>query len=165
MGNEERELEDLLKIKKRRLTTLRKQIAQYGYSAPAELTMERDELEQEIGASSKVIEPIVRGELPDDIMAALRAYGVPASVNNALQLVEGALYDLKKAFDEHKQELHAVKDVVMPLRADVQALKVDNDEGKRGRRRNYRLFMFVIGLLMLVVAVIVPMAVRVFGGA
>jgi hypothetical protein len=165
MAGEERELQDLLKIKRRRLTTLRKQIAQYGYSAPAELTMERDELEQEIGASTKVIDPIVRGELPDDIMAALRAYGVPASINNALQLVESALYDLRKAFDEHKQELHSVKDVVMPLREDVKALKKDNDEGKRGRSRNFKLFLAVIGMLVVVVAVIIPMAVRVFGGA
>lgn len=164
MGNEERELEDLLKIKKRRLTTLRKQIAQFGYGAPAEMLTERDELEQDIGASSKVIEPIVKGELPDDIMAALRAYGVPASVNNALQLVEGALYDLRKAFEGHQQELHAVKDVVMPLRADVQDLKTDNEEGKRGRTRNYRLFLAVIVLLLIVVAVVVPTAVRVFGG-
>lgn len=163
--NEERELQDLLTIKKRRLTTLRKQIAQYGYSAPAELKMERDDLEQEIGASSKVIEPIVRGELPDDIMAALRAYGVPASVNNALQLVEGALYDLRKAFDDHKQELHAVKDVVMPLRADVQELKKDNAEGKSGRARNFKLFLAVIAMLVIIVAVVIPMAVRVFGGA
>ncbi len=162
-GNEEKELEDLLKIKKRRLTTIRKQIAQFGYSAPAELKMERDELEQEIGASSKVIDPIVKGELPDDIMAALRAYGVPASVNNALQLVEGALYDLRKAFDEHKQELHAVRDVVMPLRVDVQELKKDNDEGKRGRSRNFKLFLAVIGLLVIIIAVVIPMALRVFG--
>lgn len=154
-GNEERELEDLLKIKKRRLTTLRKQIAQFGYGAPAQLLTERDELEQEIGASSKVIEPIVKGELPDDIMAALRAYGVPASVNNALQLVESAIYELRKAFEEHRQELHAVKDVVMPLRADVQALKVDNEEGKGGRRRNFWLLMTVIFLLIAILGLAV----------
>ena len=154
-GNEERELEDLLKIKKRRLTTLRKQIAQFGYSAPAELLTERDELEQEIGASTKVIEPIVRGELPDDIMAALRAYGVPASVNNALQLVEGALYDIKKAFTEHKQELHDVKDKVTTLNVDVRELKRDNEEGMGGRRRNFLLLLTVIALLVAILALAV----------
>lgn len=163
-GNEERELEDLLKIKKRRLTTLRKQIAQYGYGARPELLTERDELEQEIGASSKVIEPIVKGELPDDIMAALRAYGVPASVNNALQLVEAALYELKKAFADHKQELHAVKDVVMPLRADVQALadRLAKSEAERvhGQRRNFRISIGNITLILFVLLIVIILFAR-----
>jgi hypothetical protein len=104
MANEERELEDLLRIKKRRLLQLEKQVARLGYGATPELVNERDDLKQEIGASTKVIEPIVRGELPDDIMAALRAYGVPASVNNALQNFEARLYEWRKEFIEFRDQ-------------------------------------------------------------
>lgn len=164
MGSEERELEDLLRIKRRRLNALEKQVARLGYSASAELVNERDDLRAELDKSQKAIEPIVKGELPDDIMAALRAYGIPASVNNALQLVESRLYDLKRIFEEYRQELHAVKDQVMPLRADVQALKVDNEEGKRGRKRNFQLFIVAIVLLIVIAAVVIPTAARVFGG-
>lgn len=163
MGSDERELEELIRIKRRRLNVLEKQVARLGYTAPPELVNERDDLKAELDKSQKIVDPIVKGDLPDDIMAALRAYGVPASVNNALQLVEAALYELRKAFEAHRAELHAVKDVVMPLREDVQALKVDNEEGKKGRRRNFHLFLAVIGLLLVVIAVVIPMAARVFG--
>lgn len=139
MGNEERELQDLLRIKKRRLSALKRQAATLGYTTPPELRNEIEDLERETNSSSQVIEPIVKGELPDDIMVALRAYGVPASVNNALQLVEAALYELKKALTEHKTELHGVKDKVNVISVDVQVLKADTEEGKSGRRRNFKL--------------------------
>lgn len=161
--NMSHELEELLRIKRRRLSALRRQIAQFGYNAPVELTTERDELEQELGVSSKVVDPIIKGELPDDIMAAIRAYGIPASVNNALQLVNAGLYDLKKAFDEHRVELHGVKEQVLPIAADVQALKKDNEDGKRGRARNFYLFLLVILMLTVIAAVVIALALQVFG--
>lgn len=171
MGSDERELEELLRIKRQRLSTLRKQIARLGYGAPAELLTERDELEQEIGVSTKVVDPIVRGELPDDIMAAIRAYGVPASVNNALQLVEDAIYDVKKAiatlqnaYEKHGVELHDVKDKVITLNIDVRDLKNDNEEGKYGRRRNFIIQCVNFVILCGVVSAIVVLAIKVVGG-
>lgn len=154
MGSEERELEDILRIKKRRLSQLDKQIARFGYSAPPEVVTERDELREEVARSQKAIDPIVKGELPDDIMAALRAYGVPASVNNALQLVEAALYELRKSLADHRVELHDMKDKVTAMVADVQDLKKDTDEGKSGRRRNFKLQMASIALSAIVLVAI-----------
>jgi hypothetical protein len=139
MANEERELQDLLRIKRRRLSALKRQAATLGYTTPPELRNEIEDLERETNSSSQVIEPIVKGELPDDIMAALRAYGVPASVNNALQLVEAALYELRKESAGHRSELHSVKDQVIVVSADVQTLKADVEEGRYGRRRNFKL--------------------------
>jgi hypothetical protein len=157
MGTDERELQDLLRIKKRRLAQLKRQAASLGYGAPPELKNEIEDLERETASSSQVIEPIVKGELPDDIMVALRAYGVPASVNNALQLVEVALYDLKKGLAEHRTELHDVKDKVITLNVDMREVKRDNEEGKHGRRRNFRLQIASIVLSVLVLLAFVWM--------
>lgn len=139
MGSDERELEGLLRIKKRRLAQLKKQAAAVGYNATPELLNEIEDLQRETDSSARAIEPIVKGELPDDIMAALRAYGVPASVNNALQLVNAGLYDLKQLFKDQGAELHALKDQVLPMVADVRGLQEDTKEGKSGRRRNFKL--------------------------
>lgn len=158
MGNEERELEGLLRIKKRRLAQLRKQAATLGYSATPELLNEIEDLQRETDSSARVIEPITKGELPDDIMVALRAYGVPASVNNALQLVNAGLYDLKQLFKDQGAELHALKDQVLPMVADVKALQEDTKEGKSGRRRNFKLQVLSIILSALALGAFVWLA-------
>lgn len=164
MGSDERELQDLLRIKKRRLAQLKRQAANLGYAAPPELRNEIEDLERETNSSSQVIEPIVKGELPDDIMVALRAYGVPASVNNALQLVEAALYDLKKALEDHRVELHDVKDKVITLNIDMREVKRDNEEGKHGRRRNFIIQCVNFVILCGVVSAIIVLAFRVASG-
>ncbi len=158
MGNEERELESLLRIKKRRLAVLRKQAATLGYNATPELLNEIEDLQRETDSSERVIAPITKGELPDDIMAALRAYGVPASVNNALQLVNAGLYDLKQLFKDQGAEIHALKDQVLPMVADVKALQEDTKEGKSGRRRNFKLQVLSIILSALALGAFVWIA-------
>lgn len=43
-------------------------------------------------------------------------------------------------------QLHELNKVVLPIAADMQDLKRDNDEGKSGRRRNFWLLMLSISL-------------------
>jgi hypothetical protein len=163
MGSDERELEDLLRIKKRRLAQLKRTAATKGYDAQPELRNEIEDLERETHSSSQVVDPIVKGELPDDIMAALRAYGVPASVNNALQLVEAGLYDIGKKLGEHRVELHDVKDKVTTLNADVRELKRDNEAGVRGRRRNWRMQVFNLVLMVIILGGMALLAMQIHG--
>lgn len=134
MGSDEKDLEDVLRIKKRRLTQLEKQVARLGYNAPPEMVNERDDLRAEVQKDTKALEPVIKGELSEEALAALRAYGVPASVSNALMLVESAI-------DAVKTELHEVKNMVIKANADVHDLKKDNEEGKSGRARNFRLLI------------------------
>jgi len=98
LGSEERELADLLRIKRRRLAVLNKQIAQLGYAAPPHLITERDDLQAEFDKDKPVLEPIIKGEVSEDTMAALRSWGVPAAVSNAIMLLEQGMADFKHEF-------------------------------------------------------------------
>lgn len=104
MGSEEKELADLLRIKRKRLAVLNKQIAQLGYSAPPHLITERDDLQAELDKDKPVLEPIIKGEVSDDTMAALRSWGVPGAVSNAIMLLEQGLNDFKKEFHRYRDQ-------------------------------------------------------------
>lgn len=125
MGADERELEELLRIKRRRLNELNKQIARLGYSAPPHLVTERDDLKAEIEKEKPVLEPIIKGELSDETMAILRAYGVPAAVSNAIMLVEQGLGDFKKEFREYRDQRNRDVQIDHTERATRQ-MQVDN---------------------------------------
>jgi hypothetical protein len=89
--NEQRDLEVIQQIKRRRLIELQKDQATMGRSTPPEIRTEIADLKRELG----VVDPIIKGELSDDTLAALRQFGMPASLANAIQNFEGRLYDLK----------------------------------------------------------------------
>jgi hypothetical protein len=89
--NEQRDLEVIQQIKRRRLLELQKDQATFGRSTPPEVRTEIADLKRELG----VVDPIVRGELSNDTLAALRQFGMPASLANAIQNFEGRLWDLK----------------------------------------------------------------------
>lgn len=89
--NEQRDLEVIQQLKRRRLNELLKDQAQMGRGTPAETRTEIADLKRELG----VVDPIVKGDLSDDTMAALRHFGLPASLANAIQNFEGRLWDLK----------------------------------------------------------------------
>lgn len=163
MGSDEKELEEVLRIKRRRLNQLEKQVARLGYSAPPELVNERDDLRAEVDRDKKALEPIVKGELSEEALAALRAYGVPASVSNALMLVESAIDSVRDALQDTKVELHDVKDKMIVLNVDVRELKRDNEAGKSGRVRNFWLLISSIALSIICVASVLWLVFR-WGG-
>jgi hypothetical protein len=97
--NEQRDLEVIREIKRRRLLELQKQQARRGLNTPPEVKIEIEDLRRELG----VVEPIIRGDLGDDVLAALRQFGLPASLSNAIQSFESRLYDLSIKFKEQEQ--------------------------------------------------------------
>lgn len=105
MGDDERELEELLRIKKQRLAALNQQVARLGYEAPAHLVVERNDLRAEIEADKKALEPIIKGEISEEALAAIRSYGLPASISNALLMLDQGLKDLKDEFREFRDQI------------------------------------------------------------
>lgn len=89
--NEQRDLEVIQQLKHRRLGELEKQAAILGRSTPAEIRMEITDLKKELG----VVNPIIRGELSEEMLSALRNFGIPAAMANAIQNFEARLYDLR----------------------------------------------------------------------
>lgn len=156
MGTDERELEEVLRLKRRRLAELQKDLARLGYDAPPALRTEEEDLRHELEKERRILEPVINGELSDEALAALRAYGLPASISRAIMMVEQAIGDLRRMVQAQQSELHAVKDKVLPMAADIQALKRDNEEGKHGRRRNFWLLVtsIVVSLLPAVIFII-----------
>ncbi len=98
VGSDELELEDVLRIEKRRLVELRKQAATLGRSTPAEIRIEIEDLTRRTSRGVEVVEAVVSGELPPSVLDALRAYGVPASIANAVQNFEARLYEWRREF-------------------------------------------------------------------
>lgn len=104
MGSDEADLEDVLRIEKRRLAELRKQAATLGRSTPAEIRIEIEDLARRTSRGVEVVEAVVSGELPSSVLDALRAYGVPASIANAVQNFEHRLYEWRKEFLEFRDQ-------------------------------------------------------------
>lgn len=101
--NEQRDLEVIQQLKRRRLTELQKDQAIMGRSTPPEVRTEIADLQREL----RVVEPIIKGELSDDMLAALRQFGMPASLANAIQNFEGRLWDLKNDVRDLKRYMVA----------------------------------------------------------
>jgi hypothetical protein len=89
--NEQRDLEVIQQIKRRRLLELEKDAATYGRSTPPEIRIEIADLKKEL----RVVEPIIQGDLSEEMLAALRNFGIPAALANAIQNFEARLYDMK----------------------------------------------------------------------
>lgn len=104
MGSDEAELEDVLRIEKRRLLELRKQAAQMGRNTPAEIRIEIEDLTRRTSRGVEVVEAVVSGELPPSVLDALRAYGVPASIAAAVQNFEARLYEWRREFIEFRDQ-------------------------------------------------------------
>lgn len=126
MGSDERELEELLRIKKQRLAELNKQVARLGYEAPPHLVNERNDLRAEIETDKKALEPVIKGELSDEALAALRAYGLPSSISNAIMLINTGLGDLKDEVREFRDQSRREKQADHTERIDRQK---QTDEG------------------------------------
>jgi len=98
MGSDGKEIEEVLRLKKRRLRELQKDLARLGYDAPPALRTEEEDLRNELEKERRILEPVMKGELSDEALAALRAYGLPASIASALQNFEARLYDWRREF-------------------------------------------------------------------
>ena len=109
-GADEAELEDVLRIEKRRLLELRKQAATLGRNTPAEIRMEIEDLTRRTSRGVEVVEAVVSGELPPSVLDALRAYGVPASIASAVQNFEARLYEWRREFVEFRDMLSRLRE-------------------------------------------------------
>lgn len=120
MISDEHDLAELLKLKRRRLRELERTVARYGNDAPPHVVTERDDLQAELEQDSSALEPVINGELSNDALAALRAYGIPASVKSALQNFEQRLYDLNRAFQQFRENQERLRDDERKLREERQ---------------------------------------------
>jgi hypothetical protein len=150
VGADEAELEEVLRIEKRRLVELKKQAATFGRNTPAEIRIEIEDLTRRTSRGVKVVEEIVSGELPPSILDALRAYGVPASIANAVQNFEARLYEWRKEFLDHRDTQARLRE------ADRQDRETRQQETDKQREQvNLRLTRIeVLGLLILLAIVV-----------
>jgi hypothetical protein len=162
MGADEAELEDVLRIEKRRLLELRKQAAQMGRNTPAEIRMEIEDLTRRTSRGVEVVEAVVSGELPPSVLDALRAYGVPASIAAAVQNFEARLYDWRREFLEFRDQQSRLRETEHTDR-ETRQLETDRQrEQVNTRLIRIELYVQVVGGLIvisvLVIAIVVALS-------
>jgi hypothetical protein len=143
MGADEAELEDVLRIEKRRLAELRKQAAAMGRSTPAEIKIEIEDLTRRTSRGVEVVQSIVSGELPPSVLDALRAYGVPASIASAVQNFEARLYEWRREFLDFRDQQNAEREA-RQLETDKQRDQVNT------RLTRIEAYLMVVGILILI---------------
>lgn len=153
MGADEAELEDVLRIEKRRLAELRKQAAQLGRSTPAEIRIEIEDLTRRTSRGVAVVEAVVSGELPPSVLDALRAYGVPASIANAMQNLEARLWEWRREFLDFRDQQFRLREKDSEDRETRQQETDKQREQVNTRLIRIELSMQVIGALLVVIAV------------
>jgi hypothetical protein len=150
MGADEAELEDVLRIEKRRLLELRKQAAQMGRNTPAEIRIEIEDLTRRTSRGVDVVEAVVSGELPPSVLDALRAYGVPASIASAVQNFEARLYEWRREFVEYRNQQSRLREVENAERETRQQETDKQREQVNGKLIRIELYVrFIGGVLFL----------------
>ncbi len=161
MGSSELDLEDVLRIEKRRLAELRKQAAALGRNTPAEIRIEIEDLARRTSRGVEVVEAVVSGELPPSVLDALRAYGVPASIANAVQNFEHRLYEWRREFIEYRDQQSRLRETESTERETRQQETDKQRESVNVRLVRIELYVQVVGLMLFVaVAVALYLAVR-----
>ena len=150
MGSDELELEDVLRIEKRRLLELRKQAATMGRNTPAEIRIEIEDLTRRTSRGVDVVEAVVSGELPPSVLDALRAYGVPASIASAVQNFEARLYEWRREFLEFRDMLSRLREKENTERETRQQETDRQREQVNVRLVRIELYVQVVGLMLLV---------------
>lgn len=153
MGADESELEDVLRIEKRRLVELRKQAAQLGRSTPPEIRIEIEDLTRRTSRGVAVVEAVVSGELPPSVLDALRAYGVPASIAAAVQNFEARLYEWRREFLEFRDQQSRLREKESSERETRQQETDKQREHVNERLIRIELSMRAIGGLLFIIAV------------
>jgi hypothetical protein len=149
MGADEKELEELLRIKRRRLFELRKQAAELGRNTPPEVRTEIADLTKDVEGDIKVLEPVVAGALSDDVLKALRQFGIPASLANSIQRFEESLYELKQDVHRLRDDRNR-RDQTEHKERETRQLEVDH----RFRRMEFRLTRVEVIGVMIFIAII-----------
>ena len=162
MGTDELELEDVLRIEKRRLAELRKQAAALGRNTPAEIRIEIEDLARRTSRGVEVVEAVVSGELPPSVLDALRAYGVPASIANAVQNFEHRLYEWRKEFEAFRDQQSRLREKEHEERETRQQETDKQREHVNGRLIRIELSVRAIGgfIFIVTLAVALYLAVR-----
>jgi hypothetical protein len=161
MGSDEAELEDVLRIEKRRLLELRKQAATLGRNTPAEIRIEIEDLTRRTSRGVDVVEAVVSGELPPSVLDALRAYGVPASIASAVQNFEARLYEWRREFLEFRDMLSRLREKENTERETRQQETDKQRESVNVRLVRIELYVQVVGIMLFVaVAFAIYLAVR-----
>lgn len=162
MGSDEAELEDVLRIEKRRLLELRKQAATMGRNTPAEIRIEIEDLTRRTHRGVEVVEAVVSGELPPSVLDALRAYGVPASIAAAVQNFEARLYEWRREFIEYRDQQSRLREKENEDRETRQQETDKQREQVNTRLIRIELSMRWLGgfIVVSVVALVIYLAVR-----
>lgn len=154
MGADEKQLEDILRIKRRRLNELEKQIARLGYSAPPELVNERDDLRAEVNKDTKALEPVIKGELSEEALSALRIYGMPASIQNTLQSFEERIYDLRRQLSAYQDQQSRIREKDNEVRETRQQETDRQREQVNIRLTRIETYIAIIGGMFLVIVIV-----------
>jgi hypothetical protein len=150
MGADEAELEDVLRIEKRRLAELRKQAAAMGRSTPAEIKIEIEDLTRRTSRGVEVVQSIVSGELPPSVLDALRAYGVPASIASAVQNFEARLYEWRREFLDFRDQQSRLREQENTER-EARQLETDKQRDQVNTRlTRIEAYLMVVGILILI---------------
>ena len=159
MGTDERELEEVLRLKRRRLRELQKDLARQGHDAPPALRTEEEDLRIELEKERRILEPVIKGELSDEALAALRAYGLPASIASALQNFEARLWEWRREFLEFRDQQSRLRETENTER-ETRQQQTDNQRDKVNiRLTRIEAYVMTIGVLLIVV-----ISLYVFGG-
>ena len=91
-GEETERLNELRDATQRRLHQLRLQKQTMGSQTPPYVLTEIAQAEKDL----RVLEPVTDETVSDPVLAALRQFGVPGALANAIQAVESSLWELKR---------------------------------------------------------------------
>jgi len=145
MGSDEREIEEVLRLKRRRLNELQKDLARLGYDAPPALRTEEEDLRKALEKDRRILEPVIKGELSDEALAALRAYGLPASIASALQNFEARLYDWRREFLAFRDQQSRLRETENTERETRQQETDKQREHVNGKLIRIELYVRLIG--------------------
>lgn len=153
MESEEQHLAELLRVKRRRLRELEKVVARYGNDAPPHIVTERDDLRDQLEQDSSALEPVINGDLSADAMAALRAYGIPASIKSAMQHFEQRLYDLNNDFRQFRANQERIREDERKQREERQIETDKQRDHVNDQLIKINLYVRLIGVLLFLIAV------------
>ena len=155
--NEEREsARRRIDTHRRNLRQLEEQSAKYAGDTPLHVTNQIDEERVKIAA----LEPIASPPPKDDTQLFVARVGDGNGGNWAMLFSQFVLLNTRMTKQEEQNqrildEQGLARIQRMTAGQDIDALKIDNEEGKRGRTRNFWLFILVIALLFAILALAV----------
>jgi len=162
LNDEDRvQAEKLLKAYRQRLRYREEQIARLGDTADPAIPIDRDDLEREIGLLEAVLKPdsspavagLIKRRLEDDVFLFQQS----VEQNQRITRVEQSQSRMGVQLYEAQKDRMIIHADVADLKRRAQA---DDYHAERGRRRNYRLLLINVVLLVIIFGGMVWLAAR-----